>query len=82
MINRLTDFILRLYLRRGAQATAARMEREVWTACSASDLARYKAAALADFFCRAARVVCGRTSRDMSQLIEEEKNRALHKYAK
>ena len=81
-IDRLTDFMLRLYLRRGAKATAARMKREVSQACPSSDSARYTAAALCDFFYRVARIVSVRTPRDMSRLIEEEKGRALDKYAK
>ena len=74
--------MLRLYLRRGAKATAARIKHEVSPACPSSDSARYTAAALCDFFYRMARTVSVRTLRDMSRLIEEEKERALDKYAK
>ena len=73
--------LLRLYLRHGARLTARRMRREIGLAYDDSDIPRYTAAALDDFFYRAARLLRKRRLTGAAGVLEEERARAKRKYA-
>ena len=72
---------LRLYLRWGARRTAKRMRGEIGWIYDDSDIPRYTAAALDDFFYRTARALRKHSLPYSNGILEEEKARAKKKYA-